>query len=123
MIVVESKNILDRTIKFLGKQLRFDPMAILDQCGKDGVEALRLATPVDTGLTSSSWTYIVKKNQTGYSIIFKNSNVVNGIPIAIILQYGHGTGTGGYVEGIDYINPALAPIFNDLAQRTWKEIQ
>lgn len=94
----------------------------LDQYGKRGVAALASATPVDTGLTASSWYYQVSQTKNGIAIEFCNSNRQNGVPIAIILQYGHGTGTGGWVEGRDYINPAIQPIFDEIAADAWKEV-
>lgn len=97
-------------------------MGKLDEYGKLGVAALSSATPVDTGLTASSWYYEVE-NQNGVAkITFSNSNVQRGIHIAIILQYGHGTGTGGWVEGRDYINPVIQPIFDKIAEDAWKEV-
>lgn len=103
---------LDKTIKF----------ADLDKYGREGVAALSSATPVDTGLTASSWYYEVERTKGSAKITFYNSNVHRGINIAIILQYGHGTGTGGWVEGRDYINPAIQPIFNRIAENAWKEV-
>lgn len=95
---------------------------ILDKYGKLGVEALRNATPVDTGLTASSWYYEIS-NENGRAVIeYHNSNVNNHVNIALILQYGHGTGTGGWVEGRDYINPALQPLFDQFAEEAWKEV-
>ena len=97
-------------------------IGVLDKYGKAGVEALANATPKDSGLTASSWSYeIVRQNGT-VSLNFLNSNIHEGVPIAIILQYGHGTGTGGWVMGRDYINPAIQPLFDKLASDAWKEI-
>jgi len=93
-----------------------------DKYGKLGVEALASATPVDTGLTAKSWYYGIRHTANSISIIFHNSNIQNGVPIAIILQYGHGTGTGGWVEGRDYINPAIQPIFDQLVKEAWGEV-
>lgn len=94
----------------------------LDKYGKLGVAALSSATPVDTGLTANSWYYEIE-NQNGVAkLIFANSNVQNGVHIAIILQYGHGTGGGGYVQGRDYINPAIQPIFDRIAEDAWKGV-
>lgn len=98
-------------------------IGILDKYGKAGVEALSNATPKDSGLTASSWTYEIQRQNGSVSLNFLNSNINKGIPIAIILQYGHGTGTGGWVEGRDYINPALRPLFDKLASDAWKEIK
>lgn len=94
----------------------------LDAYGKAGVEALASATPVDTGLTASSWYYEIKRTSTSTTIEFKNSNIQNGVPIAIILQYGHATNNGGWVEGRDYINPAILPIFDDIVEKAWREV-
>lgn len=94
----------------------------LDEYGKKGVEALASATPVDSGLTASSWYYQIVRKKDRMTIEFCNSNLQNGVPIAIILQYGHATGTGGWVEGRDYINPALRPLFDSLADSAWKEV-
>lgn len=95
---------------------------VLDKYGRMGVEALSKATPVDTGLTASSWYYEIQRTDTTVSIYFMNSHRNQGVPIALILQYGHGTGTGGYVEGRDYINPALQPVFDKMCDELWKEV-
>ena len=94
----------------------------LEKYAKEGVAALASATPVDTGLTASSWGYEIEQTKGRVRISFTNSNIQNGIPIAIILQYGHGTGTGGWVEGRDYINPAIQPIFDKILQNAWREV-
>lgn len=109
------------TSKYLKKIQKFD-ISCLDRFGQEGVEALASATPKDSGKTARSWYYTIEKKANSTSIIWKNSNVNNGVPIAIILQYGHGTGTGGYVQGRDYINPAIRPIFDRLADSAWKEV-
>ena len=96
---------------------------ILDRYGNEGVEALAAATPKDTGLTASSWTYRIIHGRESVAITFDNTNIQNGVPIAIILQYGHATRNGGYVEGIDYINPAIRPIFEKLAEEAWEEVK
>lgn len=93
----------------------------LDKYGKAGVEALKRATPVDSGETANSWYYKIERTKTSVSISFYNSNIQNGCNIAIILQYGHATKAGSWVEGIDYINPALRPVFNEMANDAWKE--
>lgn len=95
---------------------------ILDKYGKRGVEALKAATPIDSGKTAASWSYEIEKTGNGYSIHWNNSNTNKGAKIAILLQYGHGTGTGGYVQGVDYINPALNSIFTEMANEAWKEV-
>ena len=94
----------------------------LDKYGRAGVAALASATPVDSGQTANSWYYEIKRQNGSVSIVFNNSNVNKGVPIAIILQYGHGTGTGGWVQGRDYINPAIQPIFDEIANNAWKEV-
>lgn len=94
----------------------------LDKYGREGVAALASATPVESGLTAASWTYEIKETKGRVSISFYNTNVQNGVPIAIILQYGHGTRNGGWVEGHDYINPAIQPIFDKIANDAWREV-
>lgn len=94
----------------------------LDRYGKEGVAALAAATPVDTGKTANSWSYKIKRQNGSVSIDFYNSNFSNGVPIAIILQYGHATNNGGWVQGRDYINPAIQPIFDKIAKDAWKEV-
>lgn len=107
---------LERVKESIGK-------GILDKYGRRGVEALALATPKDTGLTALCWYYEIQNDDGEATLRFCNSNLGNGwCPIAIILQYGHGTGTGGWVEGIDYINPVIRPLFEQLAQEIWKEV-
>lgn len=108
--------------KFLeGASKTFD-IKILDKYGQAGVNTLSSATPVDSGKTANSWYYKIENRKGSTAIVFCNSNVQNGVPIAIILQYGHGTGTGGWVEGRDYINPAIQPIFDEIANHAWKEV-
>lgn len=95
----------------------------LDRYGRAGVEALRAATPVDTGTTADSWYYEITNTKGRVTLSFHNSNIQNGVPIAIILQYGHGTRNGGWVEGRDYINPAIQPIFDKITENAWKEVK
>ena len=95
----------------------------LRKYGEKGVNALKEATPKDSGLTATSWKYKIEKEAGKTSLTFYNSNVQNGVPIAIILQYGHGTRNGGWVEGYDYINPAIRPIFKELADAAWREVK
>lgn len=107
------------------KSTRIKHLGILDKYGRRGVEALSNATPVDTGLTASSWYYEINRDEQNQTVTlsFNNSNVVDDwCNVAIILQYGHGTRNGGYVEGVDYINPALQPIFNKIADEAWEEV-
>lgn len=94
----------------------------LNRYGREGVAALASATPVDSGLTANSWYYEIENNKGSVKISFRNSNIQNGVPIAIILQYGHGTRNGGWVQGRDYINPAIQPIFDKIADNAWKEV-
>lgn len=94
----------------------------LDKYGKEGVEALSSATPIDTGKTANSWYYQIERKDGMLSISFYNSNINDGVPIAVILQYGHGTRNGGWVEGRDYINPAIQPIFDKIANDAWEEV-
>lgn len=95
---------------------------ILSKYGEMGVLALSRATPEDSGETARSWSYEIEKTDSGYRLVWNNSNVNKGVPIAIILQYGHGTRNGGYVQGRDYINPALVPVFDGIAADSWKEM-
>ena len=95
----------------------------LDKCGREGVAALAAATPVDSGRGAASWYYRIERKKGTVSLTFHNANVQNGVPIAIILQYGHSTGTGGWAQGRDYINPALRPIFDRIAEDAWKEVK
>lgn len=122
MIRVTSKGDWSKTRKFLAKAKDFNIRDILVEYAEKGVQALSGATPQDTGLTASSWGYDISVKKYESRITWTNSNIVDGVPIAVILQYGHGTGTGGYVEGVDYINPALRPIFEELANQAWKEV-
>lgn len=94
----------------------------LDSIAQKGVKALEDATPKDTGKTASSWDYVIKKSKVGASLTFRNSNVKDGANVALLIQYGHGTPQGIYIEGMDYINPALKPIFEELGGRVWKEV-
>ena len=96
--------------------------SVLDKYGREGVAALSAATPVDSGETANSWYYEIEIQNGSAKITFLNSHINDGVPIAIILQYGHGTGTGGWVEGRDYINPAVQPIFDAITEEAWKEV-
>lgn len=112
----------NRTEKFLNDIKGQHYLNKLDKYGQMGVDALKDATPKDTGKTADSWTYKIERSKKTTSISWLNTNVNNGVNIAIILQYGHGTGTGGYVQGRDYINPALRPVFDEIADKVWKEV-
>ncbi|WP_347553506.1 HK97 gp10 family phage protein [Faecalibacterium sp. OF04-11AC] len=123
IIVFKQKGNFKKTRKFLKRCSNLQLDDLLDQYGKEGVEALARATPKDTGKTAASWSYAVHKSDGRITITWSNSNIVDGVPIAVILQYGHGTRNGGYVEGVDYINPAMRPIFERIAQRAWGEVR
>ena len=112
-----------KTFRFFEKCLHLFHAGILDGYGRKGVAALSMATPVDTGEAASSWRYEVNFNKDTISIEWLNDDVTrDGVPIVILLQYGHGTGTGGYVQGRDFINPAIQPIFDEIADALWKEV-
>ena len=111
-----------KTERFLNRMKRREYMNVLDEFGRDGVQALRNATPVDSGATAEAWDYEIKRTRNYTEIVWTNSNINDGVPIAVILQYGHGTGTGGYVQGRDYINPAIRPIFDKIAEKAWKVV-
>lgn len=112
----------DKTERYLSRLSQGDLFRILDQYGSLGVNALSNATPVDSGLTASSWYYTIETRPGYYSIRWHNRNQVNGIPIAVLIQYGHGTKNGGYVQGRDYIMPAIRPIFDQIVVDAWKEV-
>lgn len=122
MLYVTSKGDFSKTQRFLSKLAKPNIIERLKAYGSMGVDALSAATPKDSGKTSGSWGYEVKQSGKTYSIVWTNTNVVNGVPIAVILQYGHGTGTGGYVKGRDYINPAIQPIMDRIAEDVWKVV-
>lgn len=123
MIKVKHKGDFENTKKLLMKCSTFNSKLNLDRFGERGVAALSSATPSDSGLTARSWTYEIKKEKGKCTISFHNSNIQNGAPIAILLQYGHGTRNGGWVAGRDYINPAIQPIFDEIADSAWKEVK
>ena len=123
MIVLTQSGNFNNTERFLKGAKKLDIKRILESYGREGVRALASATPVDSGLTADSWGFQVTISKGSFSIVWTNSNVVKGVPIAIILQYGHGTGTGGYVQGRDYINPAIQPIFQKIADSVWLEVR
>lgn len=122
MISFAHKGNFSRTEKFLKTASNKNYKSVLEQYAQAGVSALSSATPIDTGKTASSWSYVIEQSENTSSIIWTNSNIQNGVNIALILQYGHGTKNGGYVQGIDYINPSLQPIFNKIADAAWKEV-
>ena len=122
MITINHYGDFKKLTNFLEKMKRMFDVSMLDKYGREGVAALSAATPVDSGKTASSWTYEIKDIKDGVALTFDNTNIQNGVPIAIILQYGHGTRNGGWVEGRDYINPAIQPVFDKLANEAWKEV-
>ena len=122
MITINHYGDFKKLTNFLEKMKRMFDVSILDKYGREGVAALSAATPIDSGKTASSWIYEIKDIKDGMTLTFNNTNIQNGVPIAIILQYGHGTRNGGWVEGRDYINPAIQPVFDKLANEAWKEV-
>ena len=122
MITFRQKGDFSKLNKYLERIKEVVKIGDLDRFGREGVQALSSATPRDTGLTATSWEYSIERSLNRVSIKFNNTNIQNGVPIAIILQYGHGTRNGGYVQGRDYINPAIQPIFDKMAEDAWKEV-
>lgn len=122
MISFRQKGDFSKLNRFLERVKEAARLSILDKYGREGVAALSSATPVDSGETANSWFYEIEHNNGSASITFCNSHINKGVPIAIILQYGHGTGTGGWVEGRDYINPAIQPVFDRIVDAAWKEV-
>ena len=122
MITFRQRGDFSKLTRYLERVKEVIRRGDLDKYGRAGVAALASATPIDTGLTASSWYYEIEHSNGSAVISFHNSNIQKGVPIAIILQYGHGTGTGGWVEGRDYINPAIRPIFDAIANDAWREV-
>lgn len=122
MITFRHKGDFSKLTSFLEKAKHAIKISDLDKYGREGVAALASATPVDTGQTANSWSYEIKNSNGSVSITFNNSNIQNGVPIAIILQYGHGTRNGGWVQGRDYINPVIQPLFDKIANDAWREV-
>jgi hypothetical protein len=123
MISVKVTGSWDTIGRYLEGIKRKKYVRIIQKYGEKGVEVLSQATPKDTGLTASMWRYVVKTDNNGTALEFHNDHINKGVNIAIILQYGHGTGTGGWVEGRDYINPAIQPLFDELVEELWKEVK
>ena len=119
---IESNGSFNKLENFLNKMSRGGIYTSLDAYAKEGVAALSKATPLETGETKNSWNYQIKQGKGSCTITWTNSHIEDGVPIAIILQYGHGTGTGGYVQGQDYINPAMRPVFDNIADNVWKAV-
>lgn len=122
MISFRQKGDFSKVTKFLEKAKESVHLGVLDKYGREGVAALASATPIDTGLTAKSWYYTIENKNGVATLSFNNSNIQNGVPIAIILQYGHGTRNGGWVQGRDYINPAIQPLFDKIADAAWREV-
>lgn len=122
MITIRQKGDFSSLTRYLRRVNKAAKISDLDKYGREGVAALASATPVDTGKTASSWNYKIEYKDGSVSITFNNTNVNKGVPIAIILQYGHGTRNGGWVEGRDYINPAIQPIFDRITEDAWREV-
>lgn len=122
MIIIKHRGTFAKTDAFLKRASSFNVRPILEKYGQMGVDALSNNTPVDTGATANAWGYTIVKTRTSYVINWTNTNVVKGVPIALVIQYGHATRNGGYVYGRDYINPAIQPIFEKLANEAWREV-
>ena len=122
MITFRQRGDFSKLTNFLERAKEAVHLCNLDKYGQEGVAALASATPVDTGQTANSWHYKIEQKNGSVSIGFYNTNIQNGVPIAIILQYGHATRNGGWVQGRDYINPAIQPIFDKIADTAWREV-
>lgn len=122
MITFRQRGDFSKLTRYFERVKEAAKIGILDKYGREGVAALSSATPVDSGVTASSWYYEIERQNGSVTINFLNANINKGVPIAIILQYGHGTGTGGWVQGRDYINPAIQPIFDKIAENAWREV-
>ncbi len=122
MIRFTHKGDFKKTERFLKGAKNLEAFKILEKYARAGVDALSESTPVRSGKTASSWGYEVHASKNSYEIVWTNSNINQGVNIAVIIQLGHGTGTGGYVQGIDYINPAMKPVFENMADAAWKEV-
>ena len=121
-IKFKQKGDFRNTERFLRKAHHIKYKSILDKYGQLGVEALMVATPRDSGLTSVSWGYVIEQENDKSTIIWTNSHMADSISVALLIQYGHATGNGGYVRGLDYINPTMRSIFEDMANEAWKEV-
>lgn len=122
MIKVTTSGDFSKAETFLARMKKRDMFNRIDACCQQGVIALSRATPIKSGKTANSWSYEIKSSSDGLVVYWTNDHIVNGFNVAIGLQYGHGTGWGGYVKGIDYINPAIAPVFNKIADDIWQEV-
>lgn len=122
MVTFKMKGDFKHAESFFNRVLKRDLYSRLEPYARQGVEALKAKTPVDTGLTAESWDYVIQRTKNSVRIVWTNSNTVNDIPLAVMIHYGHATGGGGYVEGEDFINPALRPIFREIANSVWREV-
>lgn len=122
MITIQHKGNFEKTTAFLNKMKKHDVRNVLNKYGKRGVDLLAAATSVDSGVTAKSWSYDIVVKQNRYEIRWNNSNVKDGVNIAMIIQYGHGTRQGGYVQGRDYINPVMQQVFDEMANELWGEV-
>jgi len=122
MVSLVTKGNFNNIKRFLYRMSNWSAKLVLDSYGRKGVDALAAATPIRSGKTASSWSYNVTGGNGSWEIEWYNSNLNDGVNIALILQYGHGTGTGGYVTGIDYVNPALRPVFESFIDDIWREV-
>lgn len=122
MISFEVNGSSQKLEKFLTTVSSMDILFIMSACGQEGVNALALATPIESQLAAHSWSYLASRKGGVYELTWMNSDVENGFPVAIMLQYGYGTGTGGFVAGRDYINPAVRPVFDKIADKVWKAV-
>lgn len=122
MITFVHKGNFEKTEAFLKRAKEAEFLNRLDAVAREGVSALAAATPVNTGKTASSWDYEIVRTKTGATIYWTNSNINDGVPVAILIQYGHSTGEGAYVQGTDFINPAMVPVFNNIAESAWREV-
>jgi hypothetical protein len=123
VITITLRGSFKKTEKFLKRMPKFSAERILEKYAKQGVDALTINTPQLTSLTAYSWNYLIEVDKEQYSITWTNDNLVDGVPVVILLQYGHLTGTGGYVQGYDFINPTLKPIFDKIADDVWREVK
>lgn len=123
MLRFEARGSFKNAHAFLNRLSKLDVRSIMESCGREGVTALSTATPIESGRASYSWAYKVERKGGVYTITWTNSDIENGFPVVIMLQYGYSTGTGGYVQGRDFINPAIKPIFDKIADRVWKAVK
>lgn len=121
-VTISSPGDFNKSKAYLNKLLRMDLAKVAEVQAEIGVKALQRATPRDSGLAASSWGYKITRTATTLRIVWTNSDTENGYPVALMIQYGHGTGTGGYIHGIDYINPAMRPVFDQIAETLWKAV-